>query len=128
MTYYISKKSPHDYETTLVRLTDELKKQGFGVLTEINIHEKLKEKLGVEFRRYKILGVCNPRFAYEVLQVEEYIGVLLPCSVIVQEKSKDNVEIAAINPLEAMASVNNPKLEPFASKVYEALKAAVEAV
>ena len=87
MSYYFSKKVKMAFEEAVVRITEELKKEGFGVLTEIDVKETLKKKLNVDFQQYKILGACNPLFAYEALQAEDKIGLMLPCNVIVQEKS-----------------------------------------
>jgi uncharacterized protein (DUF302 family) len=99
-----------------------LKKEGFGILTEIDVKETLKKKLDVDFRKYKILGACNPPSAYKVLQAEENIGVLLPCNVVVQEKEDGKVSVSFVNPMESMKNVNNPLLEETAADITEKLK------
>ncbi len=107
MKYYFEKTLNCSFEEAVKRVTEELKKEGFGVLSEINIHEKLKEKLGVDFRKYRILGACNPAFAYKALQEEDKIGTMLPCNVIVQQISENQTEIAAVDPMASMQSVEN---------------------
>src|SRR5512136_3092179 len=106
-----------DFNTALARVTAALKKEGFGILTEIDVKETLKKKLNVDFRKYKILGACNPPFAFKVLQLEDSIGLMLPCNVIVQELQGGKVEVAAIDPVASMASVDNPKLAEVAGQV-----------
>jgi len=120
MTYYNSKIVDTNFEDTLNRVTEELQKEGFGVLTEIDVKATLKKKLDVDFRKYKILGACNPDFAYRALQVEENIGVMLPCNVIVHEKD-DKVQVSVIDPLAAMYTVGNPLLNKVAEEVSEKL-------
>lgn len=116
MNYYTVKKVNLPFDEAILKVTEELKNEGFGVLTEIDVQATLKKKLNADFRKYKILGACNPPFALEALQNEEYIGVLLPCNIIVQEK-EGIVEVAAINPVNSMQSVQNPKLEKIASEI-----------
>jgi len=122
MKYYFEKTLNCSFEEAVKRVTEELKKEGFGVLTEINIHEKLKEKLGVDFRKYRILGACNPAFAYKALQEEDKIGTMLPCNVIVQQISETQTEIAAVDPMASMQSVENEKLAGVANEVQQKLK------
>ena len=117
MSYYFSKITDASFEEALTKVADELKKEGFGILTEIDVRETLKKKLDVNFRKYKILGACNPPFAYEALQVEDNIGVLLPCNVVVQELPNGKVEVAAIDPVQSMQAVGNPTLKVVAEKV-----------
>jgi uncharacterized protein (DUF302 family) len=105
------------YDEAIEKVTEELKKEGFGILTEIDVKETLKKKLDVDFRRYKILGACNPPLAYKALQNEENIGVMLPCNVIVQEKEDGKVQVSAINPMTSMQSVANPNLAEVAETV-----------
>ncbi len=121
MSYYNAKKVSYSFDEAINKVTEELKNEGFGVLTEIDVQATLKKKLDVDFRKYRILGACNPPFAYEALQNEEHIGVLLPCNIIVQEK-EDGVEVAAVNPMTSMQSVQNGALEKVASEVTEKLK------
>ena len=122
MKYYFEKTTDYTFEEAVEKVTEELKKEGFGVLTEINIHEKLKEKLGVDFRNYRILGACNPAFAYKALQEEDKIGTMLPCNVIVQELENGKTEIAAVDPIASMQSVGNEKLASVANEVQQKLK------
>jgi uncharacterized protein (DUF302 family) len=125
MAYYSTKTVTRSFDETLAKLTDELKKEGFGILTEIDVKETLKKKLNVDFRRYKILGACNPPLAYQALQAEDKIGILLPCNVIIQEKGDGQVEVSAIDPMETMKVVGNPKLAAIAEQVQAKLKRVV---
>ena len=122
MKYYFEKTLNCSFEEAVKRVTEELKKEGFGVLSEINIHEKLKEKFGKDFRKYRILGACNPAFACEALQEEDKIGTMLPCNVIVQQISENQTEIAAVDPMASMQSVENEKLAGVANEVQQKLK------
>jgi len=125
MSYFHAKKIYTSFDDAILKITNELQKEGFGVLTEIDVQATLKKKLDVNFRKYKILGTCNPEFAYKALQNEEHIGVMLPCNIVVQEKD-EGIEVAAINPLESMKSVGNEKLENIALEVAEKLKKVIE--
>ena len=122
MNYYFSKITDASFEEVLTRVADELKKEGFGILTEIDVSETLKKKLDVNFQKYKILGACNPTFAYEALQAENKIGVLLPCNVIVQELTDGKVEVAAIDPVQSMQIVGNSILKAVAEQVRTKLR------
>ena len=95
------------------------------MLTEINIQEKLKEKLDVDFRKYKILGACNPASAYKALQQEDKVGTMLPCSVIIQEFGRNEIEVAAVDPLASMMAIENPKLAEIAREIKEKLERAI---
>lgn len=117
MSYHNSKTVSTSFEDTIAKVTEELKKEGFGILTEIDVKETLKKKIDVDFRKYRILGACNPPLAYKALSEEENIGVMLPCNVIVQEKEGGVVQVSAINPMESMKSVANPRLEEVAATV-----------
>jgi uncharacterized protein (DUF302 family) len=117
MSYHNSKIINSSFEEAIIKVTDELKKEGFGILTEIDVKETFKKKLDVEFRKYKILGACNPPFAYKALQAEENLGVLLPCNVVAQEKVDGTIQVSIVNPLESMKAVNNSALEEIASEV-----------
>ena len=122
MEYYFSKILNVSFDEA-VKLTNEaLKIEGFGVITEINMHEKLKEKLGVDFKKYKILGACNPPYAYKALQAEDKIGTMLPCNVLVIEQEQNKIEIAAVNPIASMQAITNPKLADIAFEVTNKLK------
>ncbi len=126
MSYYHAKKTDYNFDQAIDRITEELKVVGFGILTEIDVKETLKKKLDVDFRKYKILGACNPQFAYKALSAEDKIGVLLPCSVVVQEHNDGKVEVAIMNPLEGMKSVDSPQLAELAGEVNGKLIAALE--
>ena len=128
MSYQTSTTVNFSYEDAINKVTEELKKEGFGVLTEIDVKETLKKKLDVDFRKYKILGACNPPLAYKALSVEENIGVMLPCNVIVQEKPDGTVQVSAINPMVAMQSVGNVNLNEVASQVSSKLKKVIESL
>lgn len=117
MNYYFSKTLETSFDEAVQKTVEALKTEGFGVISEINIHEKLKEKLNVDFRRYKILGACNPTYAYKALQAEDKIGTMLPCNVIVQELSENRVEVAAVNPAASMMAIQNTELEGIATVI-----------
>jgi uncharacterized protein (DUF302 family) len=116
MSYYFSKKLAWGFEEAIEKVTEALKSEGFGVLTEIDVKETLKKKLDVDFRPYKILGACNPPFAYKALQAEDKVGLMLPCNVIVQAK-ENGVEIAAVDPVASMQAIDNPELGEIANEI-----------
>ena len=122
MEYYFSAILHTDFDDAVAKISEALKTEGFGVLTEIDMQAKLKEKLGVDFKKYKILGACNPAFAYKALQAEEMIGVMLPCNIVVTDKEDGTTEVAAIHPIASMMAVQNPALEPLAQEVTEKIK------
>jgi uncharacterized protein (DUF302 family) len=128
MPYYYNKIISGKFEDVIAKVTDELKKEGFGVLTQIDVSQTLKNKLGVDFRPYKILGACNPPFAYKALQAEDKIGTMLPCNVIVQEQPDGSVDIAAIEPMTSMQAVKNPALEQIAAEIQEKLHRVIDAL
>ena len=117
MNYYNTKTVAYTFDEALIKIPEELKKEGFGILTEIDVQTTLKKKLDVDFRKYKILGACNPPFAYKALQAEPNIGVLLLCNIIVQEKEDGKVEISAVNPLTSMQAVGNDALMEVAEEI-----------
>ena len=122
MSYYFAKTIAGSFAATVDKVVAQLKQEGFGVLTEIDVQATLKQKLGAEFRPYRILGACNPPLAHRALSAEDKIGVMLPCNVIVQDVGGGKVEVAAINPLAAMEKVGNPALADIASEVADKLK------
>lgn len=122
MTYYFNTIVSGDFEAVIENVTELLKKEGFGILTQIDIQQTLKNKLDVDFKKYKILGACNPPFAYEALQQEDKIGTMLPCNIIVQELEPNKIEVAAINPMVSMQAVKNEKLGYVAEQVSNKLK------
>ena len=121
MEYHFSKKLSIPFTKAVDKVTDELKKEGFGIITSIDMKETLKKKIDVDFRNYIILGACNPRFAYEALQEEDKMGVFLPCNVVVQEHNNGEVEVSVVNPEEMMHSVDDLKLRTFATEIKESL-------
>ena len=125
MSYTFSKTIPLDFETAVARAKEELKREGFGILTEIDVQATLRQKLNVDFRKYKILGACNPHFAFQALQAEPRIGTLLPCNVVVQELPDGQTEVSVINPLASMKTIGNPHLEPIGSQVAAKLEAVI---
>lgn len=122
MEYYFSKTLNKSFEETVIRTTEVLKSQGFGIISEIDIRAKLKEKLDVDFKKYLILGACSPSHAYRSLQAEDKIGTMLPCNVIVIDQGGGQTEVAAIDPFASMMAVDNPSLKPIADEVKEKLK------
>jgi uncharacterized protein (DUF302 family) len=126
MSYFVSKKLAMNFENALPRVTEELKKEGFGVLTEIDVKATLKKKLDVDFRKYTILGACNPAFAYKALQAEPHIGTMLPCNVIVQELAEGEVEVAAVDPLASMQAIRNQELQAIAKEIQLKLKRVID--
>ena len=128
MSYYFDKKLEFSYEKAMAKVIEELKKEGFGILTEIDVKETLKKKLNVDFRKYAILGACNPPFAYEALQAEEKIGLMLPCNVVVQETADGKIEVSAIDPVASMQAIENPKLQEVAQQVRAKLKKVIDQV
>lgn len=126
MKYYISKHLNSSFESAVEKVKESLKTEGFGVLCEINIQEKLKEKLGVDFRKYTILGACNPSYAHKALIVEDKIGTMLPCNVIVQERNNNEVEVSAVDPLASMMAIENPELSGIASEVKAKLEKVIQ--
>ena len=126
MKYYFSKIVTLSFEDTVEKVISELKKEGFGILTDIDVKQTLKKKLDVDFKKYRILGACNPPFAYKALQAEDKIGTMLPCNVIVQEIEGGRVEVAAIDPIASMQAVANPALKDVAEEVQAKLKKVIE--
>jgi uncharacterized protein (DUF302 family) len=126
MSYYFSKTLAISFDEAIIKVTEELKKEGFGIITEIDVKETLKKKLNVDFKKYRILGACNPSFAYQALEAEDKIGTMLPCNVIVQEISEGKTEVAAIDPIASMQAIENPKLRNVAEQVQSKLKKVID--
>jgi len=125
MSYYFAKTLPTDFPRAVERVVEALKGQGFGIVTEIDVKDTFKKKLGVEFRNYRILGACNPGLAREALEIEDKIGTMLPCNVVVQELPDGTVEVAAIDPVASMAAVDNLRLRAPAEQVRDLLRRVV---
>jgi len=129
MSYYINKTlSGISFQEGIDRITESLKKEGFGILTEIDIKATLKKKLDVDFHNYRILGACNPPYAYKALQAEDKIGTMLPCNVIVQEKANGDIEISAVDPIASMQAIQNENLGTLANEIRDKLKACIDAL
>jgi uncharacterized protein (DUF302 family) len=128
MKYYFSKILEMTFDEAVARAMDGLKKEGFGILTDIDVQKTLKGKLDVNFRKYRILGACNPPFAYKALLAENKIGTMLPCNVIVQEIEGGMVEVAAIDPIASMQAVENPSLGEIAVQIQAKLRKVIESL
>jgi len=126
MAYYFSKLLAAGFDETVQRTVDALKREGFGIITEIDVRDTLKKKIDVDFRSYRILGACNPSLAYEALQIEDKVGTMLPCNVVVQDAGGGRTEVAAIDPVASMQAIDNPRLKQAATRVQAKLKAVVE--
>jgi uncharacterized protein (DUF302 family) len=126
MEYYFSTILAVSFEEAIVKTTEALKTQGFGIVSEIDMQAKLKEKLGIDYKKYKILGACNPAFAYQALQEEEMVGTMLPCNFVVIDKENGSIEIAAVHPVASMMAIKNPNLEKLALEVTGKIKKVFE--
>lgn len=129
MSYYFNTVlSGKSFEEAIEKVTAELKNEGFGILTEIDVTSTLKNRIGADFKKYKILGACNPHFAYKALQAEDKIGVFLPCNVVVEENEDSSVEVSVVDPVASMISVNNEALNEFATEIQQKLKRVIAAL
>jgi uncharacterized protein (DUF302 family) len=128
MSYFFSKIVDDSFEDAIERVTEHLSKEGFGVLTTIDVSGTLKKKLDVDFKRYTILGACNPTYAYQALQAEDKIGVMLPCNVVVQETEDGKVEVAAVDPVASMMAISNDALGGIATEVRSKLEKVVNSL
>lgn len=127
MKYGFSKTTDYGFEQAIEKVTEELKKEGFGVLTTIDVKDTLKKKIDVDFKKYTILGACNPKLAHGGLQVEEELGLLLPCNVIVYEKNEKTV-VSFFDPIVMTVVIDNPEMKPVAEEVKSKLKRVLKAV
>jgi len=125
MSYYLGKVLALGFDESVLRVTEALKREGFGIITEIDVKATLKHKINVEFRPYRILGACNPALAYEALQLEDKVGTMLPCNVVVQELAPGRVEVAAVDPVASMKTIENPLLLEKAAFVRAKLEGAI---
>jgi len=126
MEYYFSKTIAGSFDNAIQKVTEALKAEGFGILTEIDIKATLKKKLDVDFYNYKILGACNPPFAYKALLAEDKIGTMLPCNVIVQEKVAGKIEVSAVDPAASMQAIDNKELADIATEIRARLQKVIE--
>lgn len=128
MTYNLTKKVNYSFDEALEKTKAALSDEGFGVISEIDLKDKFREKLNIDFREYRILGACNPKLAHQAIEKEDKIGVLLPCNVLVQAHEDGQVEVTAVNPMETMSGVNNPELDLIAHEVSDKLQKVIESV
>lgn len=128
MSYYFSAVLSVPFDAAVQRVVEALKQEGFGIITEIDVKDTLKKKINVDFHRYRILGACNPTLAYEALQLEDKVGTMLPCNVIIQEIAQDKTEVAAIDPVASMQAIDNPQLKQAALKVQVKLHKVIESL
>ena len=126
MQYYFNKTLHMSFDDAVTGVVEALKKEGFGILTDIDVQKTLRSKLDVDFRKYRILGACNPPFAYEALKLENKIGTMLPCNVVVQEHPDGTIEVSAIDPIASMKAIENLKLRDVAAQVQAKLKRVIE--
>jgi len=126
MSYYRSRTVKAPFEQTIERVVERLKSEGFGILSDIDVQATLKSKLDVDVGGYRILGACNPPFAYQALQAEDKIGTMLPCNVIVQQRGPETTEVSTVDPIASMQAVKNPKLAEIAEQVREKLFRAID--
>ena len=128
MSYYFAKTLAVDFDETVRRTVDALKQEGFGIITEIDVKDTLKKKIDVDFRNYRILGACNPALAHEAMQLEDKVGTMLPCNVVVHDIGGGRTEVAAIDPVASMQAIANPRLKQAAERVQAKLKKAIESL
>ncbi|WP_448101473.1 DUF302 domain-containing protein [Luteibacter jiangsuensis] len=128
MTYYFARKLDLDFDQAIERVTEALKAEGFGIISTIDVQDTLKKKIDVDFRPYRILGACNPRLAYEALSIEDKVGTMLPCNVVVQAMDDGTIEVAAIDPVASMQAIANPRLAATAAGVRDKLKKVVDSL
>jgi uncharacterized protein (DUF302 family) len=128
MEYYFSKILNSSFDEAIQKTTESLKTEGFGIISVINMDEKLYEKLGISYKRYRILGACNPGYAYKALLSEEKIGTMLPCNVIVVDQGEGKTEVSTVNPVASMMAIHNPELELLALEITEKLKRVIESL
>lgn len=121
-SYHLSKKVPMQFAEAIERVTEDLKKEGFGIITSIDLKETFKKRIGKDFRNYVVLGACNPKYAYDALLVNDKVGVFLPCSVVVQEYNSGETEVSIVNPEELMLGVDDPRLRTFATEIKYAMQ------
>ena len=128
MTYYYAKTSARPFDEVVAATREALSLEGFGVITEVDVRQTMKAKIGEDFRPYLILGACNPRLAFEALQLEDKVGIMLPCNVIIQDAGDGRTEVAAVDPVASMAAIENDGLKQKAAIVGEKLRAAIDRI
>ena len=127
MKYYINKIINTDLETATIKVSEELQKEGFGIVTQFDVNKALKEKLDVDFRKYRILGACNPAFALRSINTEDKIGTILPCNVMLQE-IPEGIEVATINPKAMVSEISNAEMKAIAGEIYEKMQRVIKAI
>lgn len=129
MKYYMNTiVKGHSFEAVKERLIAEMKKESFGVLTEADLQQAFKEKLNKDYRKYQILGACNPEYAYQALELEDKLGVYLPCNFIIQEREENTIEVSAVNPISMMSTVDNEALNQISKEIYDKMKRIIDAL
>ncbi len=128
MSYYFSKTLNISFEEALQKVAEMLSKHGFGIVSEIFVTELLKEKIGASFRPYKIIGACNPNYAFKALSTEDKVGLMLPCNIVVQQVDESTVEVSAIDPIASMMAIKNPRLSDLAAEVQHHMKSIIESL
>ncbi|MDK2978628.1 MAG: hypothetical protein PWP52_1342 [Bacteroidales bacterium] len=128
MSYYINKTLHTDFNSAVTQVKDALKDEGFGVLSEIDVDETLKKKLNIDFRKYKILGACNPPNAHKALLTEPNVGTMLPCNVVVQEMDNNTIEVVAVNPQASMRAIENDELQEIAGNIKTKLEKVIQSL
>jgi uncharacterized protein (DUF302 family) len=128
LNYYFAKTLSAGFDDAVRLTTEALKREGFGIITDIDIRDTLKKKINIDFRPYRILGACNPSLAHEALQIEDKVGTMLPCNVVVQDKGNGVTEVAAIDPVASMEAIDNPRLKKAAERVRAKLKAVIDSL
>ena len=126
MSYYFAKTLTLGFDEAVRRTTEALRREGFGIITDIDLKDTFKKKINAEFRNYRILGACNPTLAHEALEIEDKVGTMLPCNVIVQDKGAGRTEVAAVDPVASMQAIDNPRLKEAAESVRAKLRTAIE--
>ncbi len=126
MSYYFAKTLTAGFDDAVRRTIEALKREGFGIITEIDVKDTFKKKINVDFRSYRILGACNPTLAHEALQIEDKVGTMLPCNVVVQDAGNGTTEVAAIDPVASMQAIDSPRLRQAAEEVQRRLRRVIE--
>jgi len=128
MSYYFAKTLNTGFDDAVRHTTEVLKQEGFGIITEIDVKETLKKKINIDFRNYRILGACNPALAHKALEIEDKVGTMLPCNVVVQDLGGGRIEVASIDPVASMQAIDNPRLKAAAEEVRSKLRKVIDAL
>jgi uncharacterized protein (DUF302 family) len=128
MSYYFARTLPVGFDDAVRWTTEALKREGVGIITEIDVRDTFKKKLGVDYRNYRILGACNPAMAHEALEIDDKVGTMLPCNVVVQDAGDGKTEVAAIDPVASMQAIENPRLKAAAERVRAKLRDVIDSL